>query len=380
MKIALVGPTYPFRGGIAHYTTRLHQALVDEGHDLLTVTFRRQYPAWLFPGSSDRDASRHTLPLPDAKPWLDSLNPLTWQRTARALAAAAPDLLVLQWWTTFWAAIWVTLARRVRDTGATRVVFLCHNVLPHDAKPWERRISRWVLAHGDGWVVHTEAERARLVTLLPGCAPQVAAHPLYDIFPTTPLPQAEARRQLGLPVDGPLLLFFGMVRAYKGLDDLLAALPAVLAAQPGARLLVAGDFWGQYPAYACRVAELGLEYAVTLHNRYIPNEEVATYFAAADALVAPYRRATGSGVVQTATALGTPVIGSDAVLDALSAGEHGRVVPACDPAALAAALIDFLQTPRLRLQTAQTAATVAASWRTLIGALMAAAGAAEPRP
>ncbi len=374
MKIALVGPTYPFRGGIAHYTTRLAQALGEEGHELLLITFRRQYPAWLFPGSSDRDTSRHILRSVDAKPWLDSLNPLTWRRTAQALAAAAPEMLVLQWWTTFWALIWGILARSVRGNGKTRVVFLCHNVLPHDAKPWERRISRWVLGQGTGWVVHTAAEAARLQALLPGCAPQVAPHPLYDIFPAAPLAQADARRRLGLPVDGPLLLFFGMVRAYKGLDDLLAALPAVLAAHPATRLLVAGDFWGQYETVARRVAELGLQDAVTLHNRYIPNEEVATYFAAADALVAPYRRATGSGVVQTATALGTPVIASDALLGAARPGTADRIVPAQDPSALAAALIEFLHTPRRAEAQPPPAEAVAASWRALTAALVAARG------
>ncbi len=313
MKIALVGPVYPFRGGIAHYTTHLYHTLIEEQHELLLVSFRRQYPDWLFPGSSDQDPSRRAMHISAARYWLDSMNPWTWWQTARRLREFAPDLLILQWWTTFWALIWVILARAVRMGRRARVVIICHNVVPHDAKRWERWISRWVLGQATGWIVQTEEERVRLVELLPGCTPQLAPHPINDMFVGDSIAQPEARARLQLAADGPLLLFFGMVRAYKGLDDLLDAMPQVVAALPAVRLVVAGDFWGHYLTYARRVAELGLGGVVTLHDQYIPNEDVPVYFAAADLVVAPYRRASGSAVIQTARGLSKPVVGTDVV-------------------------------------------------------------------
>jgi glycosyltransferase involved in cell wall biosynthesis len=383
MKIALVGPVYPFRGGIAHYTTRLHQALLDDAHELLLVSFRRQYPAWLFPGSSDHDPSAQALHVADAHDWLDSLNPWTWWTTARRLRAFGPDILVLQWWTTFWALIWVILAHAVRMGRATRVVILCHNVLPHDAQRWERWVSRWVLGQADGWVVHTDEERARLMALLPGCHPQVAPHPVYDIFVGDRHTQQAARDRLQLAPDGPLLLFFGMVRAYKGLDDLLDALPQVAAALPTVRLVVAGDFWGSYATYAQRVAQLGLAHRVTLHDAYIPNEKVPLYFDAADLVIAPYRRATGSGVIQTARGLGKPVIATEVVAPtaADAAAWYGRLVPPQQPAALAAAIVDFLHAPQGSAPASTPSAAPASSvpdssWQALTAALLAAA---QPR-
>lgn len=376
MKIALVGPVYPFRGGIAHYTTRLHQTLVDEQHELLLVSFRRQYPKWLFPGSSDQDPSDQAMRVAGANYWLDSLNPWSWWQTVCRLRAFGPDLLILQWWTTFWALIWVVLVRGVRWGRPTRVVFICHNVVPHEAKRWERWISRWVLAQVDGWVVHTDAERTRLHALLPHSVPQVTPHPVYDIFVGDTLSQTEARARLDLPNQGPLLLFFGMVRGYKGLDDLLEAMPRVLAAQPDTRLVVAGDFWGHYLTYTRRVTELKLAHAVILHDRYIPNEEVPLYFAAADVVVAPYRRATGSGVIQTARGLGKPVVGTDVVIPApeQAATWYGRVAPPCDPPALAAAIVDFLQSP----PAAPPLLGSGGSWHALTTAVLAAAQTSKP--
>jgi glycosyltransferase involved in cell wall biosynthesis len=373
VKIALVGPVYPYRGGIAHYTAQLYAALAAARHDLWLTTFRRQYPQWLFPGKSDRDPSDRGFQVAAAHTSLDSLNPLTWLWTLRELRAFGPDVLILQWWTTFWSPIWLVLAWGVRWRRATRLVFLCHNVVPHDAKRWERWLSRLVLAQGDGWVVHTEEERARLTALLPHARPEVAAHPVYDIFDTAASDPAAsdpaaARARLGLSPEGVWLLFFGMVRPYKGLDDLLAALPQVIAAQPEVRLLVAGDFWGLYAATVARVAALGLSESVILRDGYIANEDVPFYFAAADALVAPYRRATGSGVVQTARGLGLPVIGTDAALPAQARVAGDQVAATGNPDELAAAILAFVRGERPSRVPSGPSATE--TWQALIAALL----------
>ncbi|HXF64877.1 MAG TPA: glycosyltransferase [Caldilineaceae bacterium] len=382
MKWALVGPVYPYRGGIAHYTTRLYRTLVERepahAEAVLLVSFRRQYPPWLFPGSDDRDPSRSPLRPQTAHYWLDSLNPLTWWTTAQRIARWQPDLLVLQWWTSFWTPVWLALLMGRRLAGGGPVAIICHNVLPHEARPWDRLAARLVLGQATGCIVHTEAEQARLAALLPTARIEVIPHPVYDHF-AGPGPDATAARQaLGLPASGPLLLFFGMVREYKGLDDLLAALPVARAALPDLHLVVAGDFWGNLDHYRRQAHALDVAAAVSFHDRYVPDEEVPLYFAAADLLVAPYRRATGSGVMQTARGLGTPVIATDVTLPSAAARDDwtGGFVPPNDPAALAEAIIAFFRNPSQPIHRAAPQA-VDASWTALAGALLRAAGLME---
>jgi glycosyltransferase involved in cell wall biosynthesis len=366
MRLVVVGPVHPLRGGIAHYTTLLCKTLAGQGHTVLPVTFRRQYPRWLFPGSSDRDPSRTYVALAAAQPWLDSLNPFTWMAAARRIRRAAPDVLVLQWWTGFWAPLWLALIWLHRRAQAGPILFICHNVVPHDARLWERTLAQWVLRQGDGWLVHTAPELAQLRALVGAGPAEVIPHPPYDLFEVAPVTQREARHRLALPEQGPLLLFFGMVRAYKGLDDLLAALPAVRHALPGAHLVVAGDFWGKLAQVQRRCAQLGLGDGVILRDGYVPNEEVPLYFAAADVLMAPYRRATGSGVLQTARRLGTPVIATPAAAATLAQTEwEGSVAASSDPADLAAAIVSHFRQPLPCPRQPLDARAAQAAWATL---------------
>jgi len=308
MRIALIGPVYPYKGGIAHYTTMLYGALRKRDHDVLMVSFKRQYPRWLYPGRDDKDPSKKPLVVEDAKYWIDSLNPITWLTTFWRIRCYQPDVLVLQWWTTFWTPVWFTLGVLNRLFLCRPLVYICHNVLPHESHWWDPWLTRMVLQWGSWLIVQSEEEFHRLGKLLPGKRASIVPHPTYDVLVGQKIPKEEARQHLGLPLDVPVLLFFGIVRKYKGLQDILAVMPEVRKRFGRVILLVVGEFWDEKRPYLEMIERLGIRELVIIEDRYIPNEEITWYFSAADVLVAPYRRVTGSGVMQIAHGLGMPVI------------------------------------------------------------------------
>lgn len=308
MRLILIGPVYPYRGGIAHYTTMLYRALRERGHDVLMISFKRQYPRWLYPGRSDKDPSKQPLIVEDAHYWIDSLSPLTWLATFHRIRHYRPDVLILQWWTTFWAPVWFTLGILNRLFLRKPLVYICHNVLPHEARRWDPWLTRMVLRWGTRFIVQSEDERQRLFLLLPKAQAVVVPLPIFDMFVSERVPKEEARRRLALPLNVPVLLFFGIVREYKGLQDILSAMPEIRERLGKAILLVAGEFWDDKRPYLEMIERLGIGDSVIIEDRYIPNEEVGLYFSAADVLVAPYRQVTGSGIAQMARGFGVAVI------------------------------------------------------------------------
>jgi glycosyltransferase involved in cell wall biosynthesis len=307
-RLALIGPVYPFRGGIAHYTTLLHRTLRERGHEVLLVSFSRQYPRWLFPGRSDRDPSQTPLRVEEAGYWIDSLNPLTWLSAFLRVRRYRPDMIVLQWWTTFWAPVWSVLGALNHLLLRRPVLAVCHNVLPHEVRWWDLWLARMALRWSTRFIVQSAEEQHQLQELLPDAEATIFPLPVFDMFSDGRLPREEARGRLGLPTNVPVLLFFGIVREYKGLGDLLLALPDIQVQLGDVILLVAGEFWEEKQVYTDAIEELGIGGSVVIDDRYIPNEEIALYFSAADVLVAPYRRVTGSAVTKMAASFGLPVV------------------------------------------------------------------------
>ena len=308
MKVVLVGPVYPFRGGIAHYTTMISRAFQAEGHDLLLVSFKRQYPRLLFPGRTDKDPSRDYLAVQDVKFWIDSLNPISWLWAYWRIHRFRPEVVVLPWWTTFWTPVWYCFGLLNHLLGDSPITFICHNVLPHErhaVDPWLTRLGlRW----GNQFIVQSSDEAQLLRSLRPRAKIKILPHPVYDFSSHHRIPQPEARRKLNLPKDGLVFLFFGIVRKYKGLMELLELWPVIRSELGKAILVIAGEFWEAKGLYLTRIKELGLEGAVVIDDRYIPNEELGIYFSAADAVLAPYLQTTGSGVAQIARGFGKPVV------------------------------------------------------------------------
>jgi len=369
MHVALLGPMPPYRGGIAHFSLALARALRGRGHAVSAVTFSRQYPARLFPGQTQFEPGPPPADTPEAPRLLDSVDPRSWLRTARYLRRMAPDAVVFAHWMPFFAPAYGSVARRLAD--GPRRVGLVHNALPHERRPGDVALSRYFFGATDGLLALSGSVRQDLERLAPGVPLREAPHPVYPPA-APPVPRTEARQRLGLPEEAPVLLFFGFVRRYKGLDVLLDALPAVRRGAPGARLVVAGEAYDDADAYRRQIANLGLGEAVTWVDRYVPAGDVPLYFGAADLVVQPYRSATQSGVAQTAFGYGVPVLTTDVggLAEGVPHEEAGLVVPPEAPEALAAAAVRFFREAGLaeRLR-AGAEARQRGSWDAVCGAL-----------
>jgi glycosyltransferase involved in cell wall biosynthesis len=336
-RFCLIGPTYPFRGGIAHYTTLLAQHLQEQDETLL-ISFTRQYPRWLFPGRSDRDPSQHPLQT-EVEYLLDPLNPLSWRRTLGRIKEWQPEIVVIPWWVPFWTPAWAFLGRGIkRMAKRPSLLFICHNVLPHERNLLDKTAIRLALAAGDGYIVHAESDANKLRNIFPNAKIQVTPLPTYASLATN----KNEKLPTVVPEDRPLLLFCGFVRPYKGLDILLDALPLVLAHQP-VHLLVAGEFWSSNAPYRDQIARLALEKDVTILNRYLTNEELSACIAQADVVVLPYRSATQSAVIQAAFGQHTPVITTNVggLPEVVDDGRTGLIVPPENPILLAQAINRF---------------------------------------
>ncbi len=343
-RLCIVGPTYPYRGGIAHYTTLLARHLrEDVQNEVLLLSFSRQYPTWLFPGKSDKDPSKRPLTT-EAEYLLDPINPLTWRRTLKRIEQFQPDLLVMPWWHPYFAPAWGILSRVVkRRTPELTLIFICHNVLPHEQSKMSRRflpkIIKWTLGKGDKFIVHAMSDKNILEKIFPKKEICVTVHPTYAELGTTEFVELPVE----LPEDRPILLFCGLVRPYKGLDVLLDALAMALEKRP-LHLVVAGEFWkGSRPQYEVQIERLGISEAVTIVDEYLPDELFAAFIDRADVVVLPYKSATQSGVIQAAFGRNTPVITTDVggLAEVVENGRNGLIVPVNDSYNLSRALIDF---------------------------------------
>lgn len=342
MRICLIGPSYPFRGGITHHTTLLYHHL-RKRHQVNFYAFKRQYPSWVFPGRTDRDVSKKPLRDNGAQHILDSINPITWLQVYRRIKREAPDLVIIPWWTSFWTIQFWTIATLIRRFTSAKILFICHNVVDHEHHIFGKRCARAVLSNGDYYFVHSENDARRLREVLsPAAHITHAFHPLYDFFDHGPISKTEARTRLGL--EGDTILCFGFVRPYKGVDHLLAAMPLILRRRK-VTLLIVGEFWEGREAFAEKIKNLGIEDAVRVVDRYIPNEEVGVYFSAGDLVVLPYVSGTGSGVIQIANALEKPVVATriGSLAEVVEDGKTGYLVNPGDSKSLAAAVIRFFE-------------------------------------
>jgi len=338
-RIGLLGPIHPWRGGLAQYLGLLGEALQSHA-EVRAVTFTRQYPGFLFPGTSqfDPDAPRPGFP---TEHLLDSIGPLTWKRASGALDAFAPGAIVLKWWMPFFAPSFASSVAKARRNG-TRVVLVCDNLVPHEARFYDGFCTRWMLRESDGYLVMSDSVERDLDRLKPGAPRRRVPHPFYAQFDRGRFTRESARAKLGL--SGDVALFFGYVRHYKGLDTLLEAWPKVRARRPGATLVVAGEFYEDRARYDELLRAAG-EGAVRVLDRYIADDEVEALFRAADVTVLPYRSATQSGVTHVAYALGCPVIATrvGGITETVREGETGLTTPPEDPAALADTVVRFFE-------------------------------------
>jgi glycosyltransferase involved in cell wall biosynthesis len=338
-RFCLIGPTYPYRGGISHYNTCLARELAKRG-EVRAINFKRLYPGFLFPGKTQLDESATPLAF-DSERLIDSLNPFTWIRAGIRAGRMKPDLVLVQWWHPFFAPAVFTIGAVLRLMRRGTIIFLCHNVLPHEKSFVDRMLAALAFAVGHGFLVQSREDREKLLRIRRDVSVIVHPHPIYDFFATGSLTREVARAAIGASA-APLLLFFGYIRGYKGLAYLIEAMPLVRE-KVTAELLVVGEFYDDMASYSELVGRLGLDGVVRFVARYVANEEVEAFFVASDLVILPYVSATQSGIVQIALAFDRPVVVTDVggLSEAVAVEKTGFVVPPRDPAALAAAIVRF---------------------------------------
>lgn len=339
-KIILIGPVYPYKGGISHYTGLMYRELVKH-HGVEMISYKMQYPKFLF-HKEQRDYSNDSFKIENAKYMLHTANPFNIIRTAHYIRSQKPDLLLIQWWHPYFAPCYYLLTRFM---GKQDVTFVCHNVFPHERFPMDRFLTRLALNNGSHFIVHAAEEAKELEKIKPDPDYVVTPHPTYNAFRFEGLNKEEARQKLRIGVDERVLLFFGYVREYKGLKYLLRAMPVICKADDKVRLWVVGEFAADREEYQTLIEELGIAAYVRVVDTYTPDREVEKYFAAADLVVLPYISATQSGIVQIAYGFTKPVIVTEVggLPDVVEDGRTGYVVKPESPEAIAEAAIRFFR-------------------------------------
>jgi glycosyltransferase involved in cell wall biosynthesis len=336
-RIVLVGPGPGSRGGISQFNTHLAEALRDDA-EVTLLGFRRLYPVWTRPGRDEHDGGARLSNLP-GEPVLVAWRPWTWRSAARRIRELRPNVVVLQWWHPAFSFCFRYLARQGRRQGA-RIVFVCHNARPHERWPGITRLTRRVLRSADAVLTPSSSTEKDVASVVRGVRTRVLAHPAFRFPPASGA--ARERWQARIGPRGPVILFFGYVRAYKGLADLMEAMLSVRRRLPGAVLVVAGPFLEPSARYRRRAADLGLSDAVRFFEGYVPNEEVSSLFDLADVVVLPYRSATQSGVLPLAASWGKRVVTTRVGGLPESAGHGAVLVRPRDPTGLAEGILHAL--------------------------------------
>lgn len=333
MRISIIGPAYPLRGGISHHVFQLQQELTARAHSVQVVSFRKLYPGVFFPGVTEVDTSRMKLD-PGALPILAPLNPISWARAFKQVKAFSPDVIIIEWWQPFFGPVVGVLARWFRRAGV-KCIIECHNIFPHERSPLDGLLIKFALRAADHLITHSSKDREDLLVVAPGIEASVSPLPALNQFSSA---QGANRRA------GRTILFFGKVRKYKGLDVLLAAMPIVLSSID-CELIVVGEFYDSIKKYQELIARYHLENRVRIDNRYVPNEEVAGVFERADVLVLPYVSASQSGVARIALSNGLPVIASmtGGLSETIKHDVNGLLFPPKDAQALADQIIRYFR-------------------------------------
>lgn len=369
MKIVILGPAHPYRGGIAALNDRLAVQLMREGHEVTVFNFKLQYPGFLFPGKTQYTDD----PAPDRVNILrkvNSVNPLNWWKVGNELKREKADLLIVRYWLPFMGPALGTICRRARKNRHTRVVCIADNIVPHEKRVGDRQFTAYFVKSVDGFIVLSQEVYRDLEKFVVRPVRRFAPHPVYDHYGLV-VSREEALAYLKLDSSFRYLLFFGFIRDYKGLDLLLGAMADERIRQMKLRLIVAGEFYGNEGYYRELIDQYDLKDCLVLHTDYIPSAEINHYFCAADLIVQPYKSATQSGVTQIGYHFDKPMLVTNVGgLAEIISDKAGYIVrPESDE--IASAIVDFYENARESAFVAEVKKLKQKfSWSNLSGSIM----------
>ena len=340
-KVFIIGPAFPLRGGLASFDELFCEALNKEGHQCEIISYSLQYPNFLFPGSTQyhvngtapKNITIHTL--------INSVNPLSWFKTASFIKKQKPDFIIFRFWIPFMGPALGTIARLVKKQNI-KVLAITDNVIPHEKRLGDKQLASYFIKGCDAFVTMSKAVMNDLEKFTNTSHKKYLLHPLYTAFGDK-IPKQQARLKLNLKQDDRVILFFGLIRKYKGLDLLIEAF-SLLKANPHNKLLIAGEFYEDKQPYFDLISKYKLEEQIILLNQFIPNEDVKYYFSAADIVALPYRSATQSGVTQVSFHFEVPTL-------VTNVGGLGEIIPhnvagyvvEPNPQAIASSLEDYFE-------------------------------------
>ncbi len=377
-KIIIIGPAHPLRGGLAAFDERLARAFLQSGDEVIIYTFSLQYPDFLFPGSTQYSSE----PAPEdirIKICVNSINPFNWISIGNDLQKSKPDILVVRYWLPFMGPAFGTILRRVKKNKRTRIITIADNILPHEKRFGDKQFTQYFIKPVDAFITMSEKVMNDLRKFTQKPAKQVI-HPLYDNFGDK-MNKAEARQHLGLNNNDNIILFFGFIRKYKGLDLLLHAMKILQDQLPSnselpvIKLLVAGEFYEDKKIYDELIEKLNIKDQLILKTDFIPDPEVKYYLSAADFVIQPYRNATQSGVTPLAYHFEKPMLVTNVGgLPTLVANGKAGLVCDPDPSSIASHILKLYQLgedyflPHLREEKKKY------SWQVLVNTIKELAG------
>ncbi|MBK8551106.1 MAG: glycosyltransferase [Ignavibacteria bacterium] len=349
MKIVIVGTAYPMRGGIAQFNSLLYKYLSAD-NDVKMFSFRRQYPEILFPGKTQFEQGEPAYKIPDDRNVIcvDSVNPYNWISTGIKIAQEKPDLIIFKYWLPFFAPCFAVISYMAKKYSNTKVLFICDNVIPHEKRFGDNFFTKLAFGQVDYFVVMSRTVEEDLKKFNQGKPYKLIQHPVYNMFGDK-VSKEEAKefifKEYSIDVRNEnVILFFGFIRKYKGLNYLIEAMPGILK-KVNLKLLVVGEFYDDSNKYMEQIKNLKLDESISVVSDFVPDSNVKYFFSACDVVVLPYSDATQSGIIQIAYHYDKPVIATDVggLAEVVRNNETGFLIKPKDANAISDAVIKFYE-------------------------------------
>ncbi|WMX13653.1 glycosyltransferase [Aureispira sp. CCB-E] len=373
MKIVIIGPAHPLRGGLAEFNERIAREFIEMGDDVHIVTFSLQYPNFLFPGKTQYSEEPQPVDL-DIDVAMNSVNPFNWLAIGNKIRKMQPDLVVCRFWLPFMGPCLGTILRQIKKNRHTKIVSIIDNIIPHEKRIGDKTFAKYFVKPVDGFVVMSRSVEAELQAFITQQQKVVyIPHPIYDSYGAH-WDKKTACAALNIPFEQPYLLFFGFIRKYKGLDILLEAMGDPRIRNLGVRLIVAGEFYDSEAVYRELIEKHNLHDLLILRTDYIPKDEVGAYFGAADMVVQPYRTATQSGISQLAYHFEVPMLVTKVggLPEVVEHNKVGYVVAPNNATEVADGIVNFYQNNRAaEFRKGVQARKADFSWASLINGIKA---------
>lgn len=367
-NIIIIGPAHPLRGGLASYNERLAKAFQQHGHTVSIYTFSLQYPEFIFPGTTQYSSEPPPAGI-EIRVAINSVNPFNWIKVGNQIKNENPDLIIVRYWLPLMGPCLGKILRIAKKNARTNIVCIADNIIPHEKRFGDIAFTKYFIKPVDAFITMSEKVLADL-KMITNKKAQFVPHPLYDNFGEI-LSKEVARKKLGIPLDTPLMLFFGFIRKYKGLDILFEAVHILKDTPLSPMLLVAGEFYEDSKPYMDQIVRLGIGGNVILRTEFIADSQVKYYMCAADVVVQPYRNATQSGVTPLAYHFEVPMIVTNVGgLPSMVPDNKAGLIAEPDPVSLSKKIIEYFDKGPLFFLPGLKEEKTKYSWENMVSAIL----------